>query len=416
MGSKLVTVVDLGTSKILAVTAEIFSDKTIEVKGVGEAPTSGMLKGKVIDIKDLASSIKLSFDRLKESSATDIKTLLVSVSGDFVKYLDAVGKVTLSTEGKSTEIKEEHIKLVLDDAKNSVLKQSGLEDYEIIHTIPKFFLIDNNSEHYKLPLMFSGTKLSGELVTILAQKVVLQNINKCFEINGYQVDSFVLSSYASALGVLTEQERDLGCILIDIGAGVSDAIIFSKKYIQATLVNSVGSEEITKDLYKVLRTLPKTANDLKIGFSQLDLAKQDFTKEIEYRTFDKNITKKIQLKLVKEIIERRIQDSLESSYKELVKHYKPEMISAGLVLTGGACNLESYLGIARETFNLPIKISQPILDGISGKKDIINRLESATAIGMLRYCALENDDIKTKITNKINMKNIISEIKKFFSE
>ena len=237
MGSNLVTVVDLGSSKILAITAEIFGDKTIEVKGVSEAPTKGIHKGKVIDIKDLSESINQVFNKLKENSNNDISTLIVSVSGDFIKYMNAVGKVTLSTEGKSTEIKQEHIKLVLDDAKESVLKHTGFENYEIIHTIPKFFLIDNNSEHYKLPLMFSGTKLSGEIITIMAEKIILQNISKCFEISGYKVDSYVLSSYASALGVLSEQEKELGCILIDIGAGISDAMIFSKKYIQAISVN-----------------------------------------------------------------------------------------------------------------------------------------------------------------------------------
>ncbi len=416
MGSNLVTVVDLGSSKILAITAEIFGDKTIEVKGVGEAPATGIQKGKVIDIKDLSESIKKALNKLKENSDLDIYSLFVSVSGDFIKYMNAVGKVTLSTEGKATEIKQEHINLVLEDAKDSVLKQSGLENYEIIHTIPKYFLIDNNSEHYKLPLMFSGTKLSGEIITIMAERTVLQNLSKCFEINAYKIDSFVLSGYASALGVLTEQERDLGCILIDIGSGVSDAMIFSKKYIQAIAVNLVGSEDITKDIYTVLRTLPKTANDLKIGLSQLDYNKYDFTKEIEYRTFDRNITKKVQLQVVKEIIERRIQDSLEICYKDLIKSYRPDMISAGLVLTGGACNLDIYIDIARETFNLPVKIALPIMDGISGKSGTLNTLEAASAIGMLRYCALNHIESKTIFPKKINIKNVISEIKKFFSE
>jgi cell division protein FtsA len=416
MGSKSVTVVDLGSSKILAITAEMNGDNEIEVKGISEAPSVGIQKGKVIDIKDLSGSIKKALDKLKEKSSVDISTLIVSVSGNFIKYMNAVGKVTLSAEGKSTEIKQEHINLVLEDAKNSVLKQSGLDDYEIIHTIPKYFLIDNNSEYYKLPLMFSGTKLSGEIITILAEKSVLQNLSKCFDINGYHVDTFILSSYASALGVLTEQERDLGCILVDIGSGLSDAIIFSKKYIQAITVNLVGSEEITKDIYQVLRTLPKTANDLKIGLSQLDYSKYDFSKEIEYRTFDRNITKKVKLQVVKEIIERRIQDSLEICYKDLIKSYKSEMISAGLVLTGGACNLETYVDIARETFNMPVKIAQPIMDGIVGKTEILNNLEAATAIGMLRYCALNNIETKTIFPSKISIKNIITEIKKFFSE
>lgn len=416
MGSNIVTVVDLGSSKILAITAEITGRRQIEVKGIGEAPTVGIQKGKVIDIKDLSESIKQALDKLKENSNLDINNLIVSVSGEFVKYMNALGKVTLSTEGKSTEIKQEHINLVLDDAKNSVLKQSGLDNYEIIHTIPKYFLIDNNSEHYKLPLMFSGTKLSGEIITILAEKVVLQNLGKCFEIYGYQVDSYVLSSYASALSVLTEQERDLGCILIDIGAGISDAIIFSKKYIQAITVNLVGSEDVTKDIYKVLRTLPKTANDLKIGLSQLDYAKYDFSKEVEYRTFDRNITKKVKLQVVKEIIERRIQDSLEICYKDLIKSYKSEMISAGLVLTGGACNLEFYVDIARETFNMPVKIAKPIMEGITGKVESLNKLEAVTAIGMLRYCAINNIESKTIFPSKMNIKKIINEFKKFFSE
>lgn len=416
MGSNLVTAVDLGSSKILAVTAEIASDQSIDIKGVGEAPTKGLQKGKVVDIKDLAESINVAFDKLRENSNTDIRTLLVSVSGDFVKNLNATGKVTLSTEGKSTEIKQEHIDQVIEDAKNSILKQSGLDDYEIIHTIPKYFLIDNNTEQYKLPLMFSGTKLSGEINTILAQKSVLHNINKSFEINGYTVDAFVLASYASALSVLTEQERYLGCILIDIGAGLSDAIIFSRKYIQGISVNLVGSEEITTDLYKVLMTLPKTANDLKIGFSQLDFSKQDFSKEVEYRTFDVNIRKKIKLQVVKEIIERRIQTSLELCYKDLVEIYKPNMISTGLILTGGACNLSSYTDIARETFNLPLKIGYPIMDGFSGKIELLNKLEGVTVLGMLRYSAMNSTVKSSKISKSINIKSIVNEIKKFFSE
>jgi cell division protein FtsA len=330
--------------------------------------------------------------------------------------MNAVGKVTLSTEGKSTEIKQEHINLVLEDAKESVLKQSGLDNYEIIHTIPKFFLIDNNSEHYKLPLMFSGAKLSGEIITIMAEKIILQNLGKCFEICGYKVDSWVLSSYASSLGVLTEQEKELGCILIDIGAGTSDAMIFSKKYIQAISINLTGSEEITKDIFTVLRTLPKTANDLKIGLSQLDASKYDFSKEIEFRTFDRNVTKKVKLQVVIDIIDKRIQDSLENSYKDLVKSYKPEMITAGLVLTGGACNLETYINNARETFNMPVKIAQPILDGITGKVENLNKLENATSIGLLRYCALNQIETKTIFPKKFKFTSIISQIKKFFSE
>lgn len=264
--------------------------------------------------------------------------------------------------------------------------------------------------------MFSGTKLSGEIITIMAEKVILQNLSKCFEISGYKVDSYVLSGYASALGVLSEQERDLGCILIDIGAGIADAMIFSKKYIHAISINLVGSEEINKDIYTVLRTLPKTANDLKVGLSQLDYSKYDFSKEIEYRTFDRNITKKVKLQVVKDIIDKRIQDSLENSYKDLIKSYKPDMITAGLVLTGGACNLETYINIARETFNMPVKIAHPILDGITGTKENLNKLETATSVGMLRYCALNHIETKTIFPKKINITSIISEIKKFFSE
>ena len=148
----------------------------------------------------------------------------------------------------------------------------------------------------------------------------------------------------------------------------------------------------------------------------VDYSKYDFSKEIEYRTFDRNITKKVKLQVVKEIIERRIQDSLEICYKDLIKSYKSEMISAGLVLTGGACNLETYVDIARETFNMPVKIAHPIMDGIVGKTEILNNLEAATAIGMLRYCALNNIETKTIFPSKISIKNIINEIKKFFSE
>lgn len=416
MGSKLVTVVDLGSSKITAITAEIFEDKTIEVKGIGTAPSNGIKKGKVTDIKDLSQQIKIAFDKLKEDSNCDIKTLLVSTSGDFIKYMNSVGKVTLSSEGKSTEIKQAHINEVLEDAKDSVLKQTGLESYEIIHAIPKYFLIDNNTEHYKLPLMFSATKLSGEIITILAEKSVLQNLTKCFEINGYQVDSYIFSGYASALGVLTEQEQELGCIMIDIGAGISDGIIFSKKYIHAISINQVGGEEITKDVYTILRTLPKTANDLKVGLSQLDYKKYDFKKEVEYPTFDRNFTKKVQLQVVKDIIERRIQDSLEGCYKELIKWYKPEIISAGLVLTGGACNLGVYQDIARDTFNLPIKISKPLMDGISGKVESLSKLEGATVVGLLRYSAINNLESQSLFPSKLNIKNVFSSIKKFFSE
>ena len=403
MNTKRVTAIDLGSSKIVAVIADLLEDGTIEVKGIGKSKSQGLSKGKVIDITDLSVAIEQALEAVKKSAQVDIDIIYVSIGGSFIKHVSANGKVTLSPDGKAVDVKMNHLAEVIKDVEVTVLKQTEFETYEIIHSIPKYFTLDSFKEQLKKPIMMKASKIEGEINVILAEKNILHNIRKSFEIIGHTIDHFVLASLASAMSILSREEQDLGCITIDIGAGISDCIVYNSKYIQSLSTIEEGGAEISQDLYTLLKTPPSNAELIKHEFSKINLDDFDWNNEVEVKSFDGHDAKSIQLKYIREIMERRIGQTLENCYKLLKPTYNTERIAAGLILTGGSCNLNYYKFIARETFNLPVKIGIPNKSRFAGDYSSLIAPEYATVTGILQYSRQNTSTKRTpvKATNQV---------------
>lgn len=417
MQTRLVTAIDLGSYTLSAVTAEINENNKITILSSASIDSKGMKKGRVIDIIQLSECIKQLIGELEKKINNQIGELYITISGGFIKTMTSCGTVTLSAKENPTVITKSHIQEVIDDVLETTKKQKGMDDYDIIHTIPKYFIVDDDSKNkLKYPELFTGFKLTSEVVMVFAEKRILQNIEKCFEVAGYTIDAFVVASYASSLSVLSEEERDLGCIMIDIGGGISDCIVYNKGDIGAMITIPSGSIQITTDLYTILKTPPKNANIIKHRFCEIDYENCDWQQACEYKTFDENTKHTIELKVIRDVIESRIKDTLNKCYDELVKTYKPETIFAGLILTGGACNLDLYKRYAKKVFNLPVKIGKPITHDIGGEIDKISSLEQATVLGALRFAVSKTNFNIQPYIKKTNIIDIYNKIKTYVVE
>lgn len=409
MGSRIVTGLDIGTTKVCAVIAMITESNELEILGVGVVPSKGLRKGVVINIDESAASIAAAIEMSEIQAGVEISGVYIGISGGHIEGINSKGVIAIIDKRK--EITESDVRRVIDAAAAIVIPI----DRDVIHILPQEFIVDDQ-DGVKDPVGMSGMRLEAIVHIITAAGTSINNLIKSVNKAGYDADEIVLEPLASAQAVLTEEEREMGVALVDIGGGTTDYIVFEQGSLRHTGVLSIGGNHITTDISIGLKTPNAAAEEIKLKYGA---AVADFIKEeeqIEVPGIGGRPPHIEQRRILVEYMQPRIEEILALVNNELEKSGKKNTLGAGIVLTGGV-SLTPYIGdLASEVFGLPVRVGAPL--GIKGLHDIVDSPIFSTAVGLTLY-AQDNlpklGPTNTKDEEK-NRESVISRIRKWLDE
>ena len=371
----LIVGLDVGTSYVKAIVGSINEDNGIDFLGVGRSKSLGMKRGVVIDINSTVQSIGKSIEEAELVSGYKINSAHVSISGKHIQSFNATGRAAISD---NKEVSSQDLKSVEESAKAITLSN----DQEILHVLAKDYEIDGQ-DGIKVPLGMSGIALDGRYHLVTGAKNARDNIEKCIKKCSIEPEGVVLEQLASSMSVLTEDEKDLGVCLVDIGGGTTDIAIFSNGAIEFTSSVPLGGDQVTNDLAQALKTSTYNAEELKIthGCIANELSSDDI---IEVPGVGDRAPRSIQRYTLVEVMSLRYQEIFNFINEKISQSGFEEKIPAGVVLTGGSSKAEGIEDLAEEIFHKQVRIGIP-QHLYGGSEDIVKNPEYATSVGLLLY-------------------------------
>jgi cell division protein FtsA len=369
----LVVGLDIGTTKICTVVAEL-DDGQVNIIGLGTHPSKGLRKGVVINIDSTVQSIKKAVEEAELMAGVHLTSVLAGIAGGHIKGINSHGVIAV----KNKEITPSDVKRVIDAASAVAIPM----DREVIHIIPQEFIVDDQ-DGIRDPVGMSGVRLEGRVHIVTGAITSAQNIIKCANRAGLDVDDIVLEQLGSSEAVLTPEEKELGVAIIDIGGGTTDLVIFSSGSIKHTAVFSLAGSHITNDISLGLRTPLEEAEKIKIryGCALTSLVRKDET--IEVPSVGGRKPRSLSRYTLAEIIEPRVEEILTLVQHEIMRTGYGNLLASGIILTGGSALLEGVPDLAEQIFNVPVRRGIPI--GISGLVDLVNSPMYATGVGLVLY-------------------------------
>jgi len=390
----LVVGLDIGTTKICAVVGEVI-DGQVNIIGLGTFPSKGLRKGVVINIDSTVQSIKKAIEEAELMAGSHITSVYAGIAGGHIKGINSHGVIAI----KNREIGPNEVKRVIDAASAVAIPM----DREVIHIIPQEFVVDDQ-DGIKDPVGMSGVRLEGRVHIITGAITSAQNIIKCANRAGLDVDDIVLEQLGSSDAVLTPEEKELGAGIIDIGGGTTDLVIFVNGSIKHTAVISLAGNHITSDISMGLRTPLEEAEKIKkrYGCSLSSMVRKDET--IEVPSVGGRKPRILSRQTLAEIIEPRVEEILSLVHSEMLKTGYGNLIASGVILTGGSAILEGVPELAEQVFNLPVRRGTPI--GIGGLVDLVNSPMYATGVGLVLYGSRS----KAQSRFRVGEKNVFSKV------
>jgi len=383
---------DIGTTKICCIVGEIVEPgvkPVIDIIGIGTAPSSGLRKGVVVNIDSTVESISKAVEEAELMAGVEISSVYAGIAGGHIKSFNSTGIVAV----KEKEVSTQDVQRVIDAAKAVAIPM----DREVIHIIPQEYIIDDQ-DGIRDPVGMSGVRLEAKVHIVTGAVSSAQNIIKCANKAGLNVSEICLEPIASSEAVLSADEKELGVVLVDIGGGTSDIAIFREGAVVHTGVLAIGGNHITNDVALGLRTPQHEAEKIKVsyGCALSSLIKPDET--IEVAGVGGRKQRVLSKRLLSEIIEPRVEEVFSLIQREVMKSGYQELLSGGVVVTGGATLLEGTCELAEFIFEMPIKRGIPL--GVGGLKDVVQSPKYATGVGLLKYGAQRMMKAKFPIREK----------------
>ena len=372
--SEMLVGLDIGTSKVVAVVAEVTSDNSTEIIGLGIHPSRGLRNGVVVDIDSTTSAIKKSISEAESMAGCHISSCYVGISGSHIRGLNSEGVVPI----RDGDVKYSDVDRVIETAQAMAIPA----DQRLLHVLPRDYIIDKQ-DGIKEPLGMAGSRLEAKVHLVTCSNNASQNIHKCVSACGLDVEGFVLEQLASSYAVLTKDERDLGVCLIDIGGGTTDIAVFIDGSISFTDVLPIAGDHVTNDIAEAFRTPPSQAEDIK---QQYGCAVSSLTRPDELMMvpgMGGRPERELSRQALADVLERRYVEIFSMAQQKLNISGFESLIPAGIVITGGASKVEGSTELAEEVFHAPVRLGSP--QSISGFKEIINNPIYATATGLLLY-------------------------------
>ncbi|MEN6445730.1 MAG: cell division protein FtsA [Candidatus Cloacimonas sp.] len=421
MKQSIITALDIGSSNVRCIIAKEAAEKRLEILGIGEYPSEGIECGIVKDIQALSGCVAKAISTAENAANTSAANIYCNITGEHIRTQIGDGRISIPSEipNEPGEITEEHIEQVINDAKNSVKIQKGLERFRILHGIPHNFVIDNQDDIHN-PVNMNGFHLIARVYTILAELTPMRNLSKCIELAGYTInpENFVLNHIAISEAVLSEDERRLGSLVLDIGGGTCDLAIYNRGSLEKILVIPMAGKNITEDLAIGLKTTLGNAEYIKVEYGNALASSVDQAEDIEVEGISGRSPSRKTRFLVSNVIQHRVEEILSLCYTKAKEFYTPELVTAGIILCGGTAKMKNLDVVLSESFNLNVKIATPDLSRLNG---MISRLEDpafATATGILYYALGKNNEPVNKSFTLPNLKNtkFMDKIKKILKD
>jgi cell division protein FtsA len=375
MGKKnsIVVGLDIGTSKVCAVVGEM-TENGVEIIGVGSRPSQGLRKGVVINIEGTVNSVKKAVEEAGLMAGCEIHTVFTSISGGHIKAFNSHGIVAV----KNKEVTQRDLERVIDAARAVAIPM----DRDVIHVLPQDYVIDDQ-DGIREPLGMSGVRLEAKVHIVTGAQTSAQNIVKCCNRTGLNVAEIVLAPLAAAEAVLTDEERELGVVLIDVGGGTTDIAIYHDGTVKHTAVVGIGGNHVTNDIAAGLRTPFNDAERIKQrhGFARASMVNDD--ERVDVPSVAGKGPSSVSRQILCEIIEPRLDEIFELVQKEVVKSGFDGALTSGLVITGGSMLLPGAVEMAEQSFGLPVRLGVPAR--VHGLIDIISNPTYATGVGLVLH-------------------------------
>lgn len=373
--SELIVGLDVGTTKICAVVGELTPDG-VDVVGIGTSPSHGLRKGVVVNIEQTVQSIKKALEEAELMAGCDIRSVYAGIAGSHIKGFNSHGVIAV----KGGEVAQRDVERVIDAAKAVAIPL----DREVLHILPQQYIVDDQRGIHD-PLGMAGVRLEVKVHIVTGAATSAQNIVRSCHRSGLDVADIVLEALASSKSVLTEEEREIGVALVDIGGGTTDVAIISEDSIKHTSVLALGGANLTNDIAFGLRTPMAAAEQIKIryGCALAELVPGD--EFIEVPSVGDREPRRLSRQVLADICEPRVEEVLALVEQELARSGFKDKLGAGVVLTGGTALIEGVQELGEQIFNMPTRIGYP--REIGGLRDVVNSPMYATAAGLLQYGA-----------------------------
>lgn len=374
----LIVALDIGTSKIAALVGEVSEDNQIQVVGFGSHPSRGLKRGVVVNIESTVQSVQRALEEAELMAGCEIHSAYVGISGDHISSLNSHGIVAI----RDREVHQSDVDRVIDAAKAVAIPS----DQRILHILPQEFIVDQQ-DGVREPVGMSGVRLEAKVHIVTGAMSAVQNITKCVRRCGLQVNDVVLQQLASSYAVLTDDERELGVCMVDIGGGTTDIAIYTEGAIRYTSVIPVAGDHVTNDLAVALRTPTQYAEQIKIKYAHATLAGVDPEEMIQVPSVSKRPPRQVHKTALTEVVGARYEEIFSLVHAELRRSGLEELISAGIVITGGGSRMPGVVELAEKVFQIPVRIGIP--QNVAGLVDVRENPSYSTGVGLLLHGLLQ---------------------------
>ncbi len=383
---RMIVGLDIGTSKVVAIVGAINDEGVLEIVGIGSHPSRGMKKGVVVNIESTVQSIQRAIEEAELMAGCQIHSVYVGIAGSHIRSLNSHGIVAI----RDREVFPLDLERVIDAAQAVAIPA----DQKVLHILPQEYVVDDQ-EGIREPLGMSGVRLEAKVHLVTCAVNAVQNIEKCIRRCGLEVEDVILEQLASSYAVLTEDEKELGVCMVDIGGGTTDIAIFTEGAIKHTGVIPIAGDQVTNDIAMALRTPTQYAEEIKIKYAcaLTQLAGEDET--IKVPSVGERPPRDLSRQQLAAVVEPRYDELFTLVQAELRRSGYEDLVAAGIVLTGGTSKMEGVIELAEEIFHMSVRLGVP--QDISGLTDIVRNPIYSTSVGLLQYGFKQtNSDVSRK--------------------
>ena len=399
----LIVGLDIGTSKVVAIVGELNDSGSIDIIGIGSHPSKGLKKGVVVNIESTVLSIQRAIEEAELMAGCQIHSAYTGIAGSHIRSMNSHGIVAI----RENEVTAADIDRVIDAAKAVAIPA----DQKIIHILPQEFIIDNQ-EGIREPIGMSGVRLEAKVHMVTGSVSAAQNITKCVRRCGLEIDDIILEQLASSFAILTEDEKDLGVCVVDIGGGTTDIAVFTEGAIRHTAVIPIAGDQVTNDIAVALRTPTQYAEDIKVKYACALRQLTNLEDTIEVPGVGDRNPRRLSRQTLAEVVEPRYEELFNLIQNELKRSGFEDLIAAGIVLTGGSSKMEGLIELAEEVFHMPVRLGVP--QNVTGLADIVKNPIYSTGVGLLHYGKQLQHAARSEVTSGSNFDNIWPRMKRWF--
>ena len=399
----LVVGLDIGTSKVVAIVGDITPEGNLDIIGVGSHPSRGLKKGVVINIDSTVQSVQQAIEEAECMAGCQIHSVYTGIAGNHIRSFNSHGIVPI----RNQEVTALDVERVIDAAKAVAIPA----DQKTLHVLPQEFTIDNQ-EGIREPIGMSGVRLEAKVHMVTGAVSAAQNIVNCIRRCGLEVDDIILEQLASSYAVLTEDEKQLGVCLIDIGGGTTDIAVFVDGSIRHTAVIPVAGDQVTNDIAVALRTPTQNAESIKIQYACALAQLANIEEMVEVPMMGGKAHRQLSRVTLAEVVEPRFEELFSLVQAELRHSGVESLLGSGIVITGGSARMEGIVELAEEIFRMPVRIGLP--RNVSGLVDIVRNPIYSTGVGLLQYGYHTREQRRAELSTTHGFKGLFGRMRNWF--